>query len=228
MRTKTLLLSVALGAASIAAVMAQTTPVYSVNIVGYVNKQVPAGFSLIANPLVTGANKGNKLIDVLPTAPDGAVVYKWLNASGKFQDGITYFLGDWSKVNDTDSDVLAPGEGAFLYIDPTTVTPGQMTTLTFVGEVKTGDTSIAINKGFNLLANPVPQAVDLSTVSFPAGDGDYILFWNSTTQKYTDAVTYFAGSWDGPVVPEIAGGFFVYKDPEFGTAQTWTRTFNVN
>lgn len=225
MRTKTLLLSVALGAASIAAVMAQTTPVYSVNIVGYVNKQIPAGYSLIANPLKVGTGAtANTLVQVLPTAPDGAVIYKWKNAANTFQDGITYFEGEWSKVNATDDDVLAPGEGAFIYVDSSSYPTGA--TLTFVGEVSTGALSQNIPLNYSIQSSQVPQSVDLSTIGFPAMDGDVLYFWDSSKQTYNDAVTYFEG-WDKPAVPGIAEAFFVYKGPD-SAAQTWSRTFNVN
>ena len=58
MRTKTLLLTAALSAAGIATSMAQ---VYSANAVGYVNKLIPTGFSMIANPVF-----GRKLLARLP------------------------------------------------------------------------------------------------------------------------------------------------------------------
>src|SRR6478672_7317898 len=46
MRTKTLLLTAALAAVGVSSSMAQ---VYSVNVVGYVNKSVPKGFYMLAN-----------------------------------------------------------------------------------------------------------------------------------------------------------------------------------
>ena len=47
MRTKTLILTAFVGALGIAGASAQ---VYSVNAVGYVNKSLPKGFSIVANP----------------------------------------------------------------------------------------------------------------------------------------------------------------------------------
>jgi hypothetical protein len=220
MRTKTLLLSVALGAASIAAAMAQTTPVYSVNIVGYVNKQIPAGYSLIANPLKSG---NNTLPVILPTAPDGASVYKWDVANQNFKNGINYFLGAW---DDSPDNVLIPGDGAFIYIDPSSYPTGA--TLTFVGEVPTGTLTQHIPLKYSVQANQVPQVVDLTTVGFPATDGDSLYFWDSANQKYFNGNNYFLGAWDSAPMSEIAGAFFVYKDPAGSQAQVWTRTFNVN
>jgi len=228
MRTKTLLLSVALGAASIAAVMA-ADPVYSVNIVGYVNKQLPAGNTIISNPLKNG---DNKLGTILPTVPDGIIIYKWNNDKQKFQDSITSLEGLWYKATETDSDELAPGEGAFIQVDRDLYPNG--ITLTFVGEVTTGAISQVIPMKYSMQANPVPQAVDLLTVGYPAMDGDIIWLWDSSTQSYKNSRTFLEGSfYEGAdvvsVIPEIGTGFFVFKDSETGsTAQTWTRTFNVN
>jgi len=120
MRTKTLLLTATLGAAGIASSFAQT-PVYSQNVVGYVNVQAPAGFSLIANPL---DNKtGNNLNTILPGVPVGTTVYKYDGATG-FTSSVNF--GTW-----TPDLILAPGEGAFIQL-------AAPATLTFVGEVTLG------------------------------------------------------------------------------------------
>src|SRR5258707_9446070 len=71
MKTKTLLLTAALAAAGAASAMAQN--VYSVNAVGYINKSVQSGFSLLSNPFVVS----NESLDALmPTPPEGTTVYK--------------------------------------------------------------------------------------------------------------------------------------------------------
>ena len=69
MRTKTLLLTAFVGALGFTAAQAQ---VYSVNAVGYVNKSIPAGFSIVANPLNNGENKG---ADVFGANPGALTVY---------------------------------------------------------------------------------------------------------------------------------------------------------
>merc|ERR1712025_1024942 len=84
MRTKTLLLTAFVGALGFTAAQAQ---VYSVNAVGYVNKSIPAGFSIVANPLNNG---DNKVADVFGANPGSLTVYRF---------------GD---------DTISPGEGFFV------------------------------------------------------------------------------------------------------------------
>merc|ERR1712078_401580 len=74
MRTKTLLLTAFVGALGFTAAQAQ---VYSVNAVGYVNKSIPAGFSIVANPLNNG---DNKVADVFGANPGSLTVYRFGDA----------------------------------------------------------------------------------------------------------------------------------------------------
>ena len=74
MRTKTLLLTAFVGALGFTAAQAQ---VYSVNAVGYVNKSIPAGFSIVANPLNNGENK---VADVFGANPGALTVYRFGDA----------------------------------------------------------------------------------------------------------------------------------------------------
>src|SRR6266446_1325324 len=63
MRTKTLLAAAAMLAAGLASSMAQSN-VYSLNVVGYVNKVMPSGgkYIMISNPLNTTSNTINSLL----------------------------------------------------------------------------------------------------------------------------------------------------------------------
>jgi hypothetical protein len=218
MSTKTLLMTAVLGAASIAAVMA-ADPVYSVNIVGYVNVTVPKGWSLISNPLKSG---DNLLQTIIPTAPDGTSIYKFTNGAYETPASFTVFegVGAW----DTDTMALPPGEGAFILNSS-----ASDITLTFVGEVETGALSNPIPTGWSIRASQVPQELDLTTLGFPAGDGDSIYFFNGATQSYLTPATFtvFEGisAWDTDPAPtpKVGEGFFVLK----GVAANWTRTFNV-
>src|SRR5713226_3736027 len=79
MRTKTLLLTAALSAAGALTSMAQ---VYSVNIVGYINLSIPAGFSMMANQLNNSVD--NKVTTLLPAPPLGTAVFQFVPASGSY------------------------------------------------------------------------------------------------------------------------------------------------
>jgi hypothetical protein len=213
MRTKALLLTAAFGAAGLATSMAQSTPVYSVNAVGYVNVSLNPGFNMLANPLNSG---DNSLSTILPSAPDGTVVYKFDPGTG-FENANTFFAGvGWLPDN-----TLSPGEGAFVY-NPTS----DAVTVTFVGEVPQGDLKNPVPAGFSIKSSQVPQEATLTDLGFPAGDGDTVYQFDSATQAYKDAVTYFAGvGWlPSEPSPKVGEAFWVLK----GTAADWNRTFSVN
>jgi hypothetical protein len=214
MRTKTLLLTAALSAAGIASSMAQ---VYSVNLVGYINKSLPQGFYLMANQLNNGS--GNKVTELLPNPPDGTFVYKF-NGSG--YTSIAFFDGAWegSDLNMT----AAPGEGAYIK-SPTAHT------VTFVGEVVlTSD--VTISNGYSIASSVIPQSAPLDQLGFPAVEGDFLYFYNNTSGGYNSAA-FFDGAWEGTgypgapgaPVPDIAQSFFIKHS---GAATHWTRTFTVN
>src|SRR5438477_12739115 len=110
MRTKTLLLTAALTAAGALISMAQ---VYSVNIVGYINLSVPKGYSMIANQL--NASPDNKLSTIMPNPPENTTVYKFNpGTGGYFSYNFSADNPGWLPADGS----LAPGEGAFIRIDP--------------------------------------------------------------------------------------------------------------
>jgi hypothetical protein len=211
MRTKTLLLSAAVGVAGLVAASAQT--VYSVNSVGYINLSVPTGFSMIANQLDNGT--GNLVPDIL-TVPDGTVIFKY-NPSTSGYDNNTFLFGSWTDPNMT----LDPGEGVFI-----NNSSGAAIGLTFVGEVPQNAASNGtVGLGFSISASKVPQAGGVvSELEFPAGDGDVVFKFNNTLSAYEN-YTFLFGSWS-PAEPAIAVGesFFVNKQ----VAAAWDRDFSVN
>lgn len=215
MRTKTLLLTVVLGAASIAAAMAQT--VYSVNAVGYVNVKVPAGaFALLANPLNAGTNTP---ATVLPDAPNGTRIYK-VKADGSGFWQANKALGKWSGDVDT---TLNPGEGFWVKNGSATAE----LTLTFVGEVVQG-TNVTVNipAGFSMLGSPIPQAGKVKTdLNLPSKNADKIYFFKADGSGY-DIFNYALGKWN-PSEPTlgVAQGFWFNAG---ATGAAWTRSFSVN
>jgi hypothetical protein len=214
MRTKTLLLTAALGAAGMATSMAQ---VYSVNAVGYVNTVLHPGFSLIANPLNAADNTVGALF---ANVPNNTRIYKF---NGTTYDIGTYstVLGGWNPAAFA-STVLNPGDGFFIQ------NPGGVdVTVTFVGEVPQGDLSSTLPAGLSIKASQVPQAGLVSTdLKYPPQNNDRIFKWSSTTSTYTP-YTYSTvlGGWN-PSEPSIDVGEAVFLNR--ATAGTWTRTFSVN
>jgi hypothetical protein len=208
MRTKTLLLTAAVGAAGVATSMAQ---VFSVNAVGYVNVTAKPGLTMIANPL-KGAS--NKVTDLLAGVPDGTTIYKYAGAAG--YQSTTLDFGQWSDTSLT----LDPGEGAFI-----SNTGTSDITITFVGEVPQGDLKNPIPAGFSIRSSQVPQKGVLDAdLKFPIADGDTVYTYNNASKGY-DGFNYDFSTWS-PSAPTIDVGqsFFVSK----GAAASWDRTFSVN
>jgi len=206
MRTKTLLLSAVLGAASVISAVAQTA-VYSVNAVGYVNVTVPPGFSMIANPLLA---QDNTVKTLLASVPDGTQLFKFNN--GKY-DINSFDFGTWQNPDDT----LMPGEGAFISNPETAAF-----TVTFVGDVPQGKLTNSLPAGFSIKSSIVPQSAGLSTVlMFPAEDDDQV--YRFLDGKYT-IYSFSFGEWSTEPVPAVCESFFVSKV----NAGQWVREFNVN
>lgn len=177
---------------------------FSVNVVGYVNVTIPAGFSMIANPL--NNTEGNTLSNLIPDAAFGVTVYKFEPGTG-FASSI--FFGAW----DPDLE-LNPGEGMFINV-------AEETTLTFVGEVMQGTLDNEIPAGFSIKSNIVPAAesLDDAAVGFPAEFGDTVYFFRDGGYQ---AVVNF-GDFGGEAVPQVGESFWINK----GNAATWSREFTV-
>lgn len=214
MRTKTLLLTAALAAAGVATSMAQ---VYSVNAVGYVKKDIPTGFSIIANPLKNGDNKVSTLFTGVP---NGFTVYKFNNATALYSvNGYDAEFGEFDNPDQT----LAPGEAAFVR-NPS----GSTVTVTFVGEVPQGNLSTTIPNGFSLAASQVPQAGLLTTdLKYTPSSGDTVYRFNNATGQYLVS-NYDAefGEWDSEPTLGVGEGFFIRRS--VAGAGAWTRNFSVN
>jgi hypothetical protein len=209
MRTKTLILTAALGVAGAASAMAQ---VYSVNAVGYINLTAAPGFIMMANQLDNGS--GNLVKDLMPAPAEGTTLYKFMSDSGAY-DINSFEFGEWSKPDM----VLGLGEGAFLR-NPTSAS----FTITLVGEVPQGTLTTEVPAGFAIVSSQVPQAGQIDTVlGYPAVEGDTVYLWASVAQTYIIA-TYEFGEWSVPPVVGVGDSFFSSK----GAPATWTREFSVN
>jgi len=208
MRTKTLLLSAAVGAAGLLAADAQ---VYSVNSVGYINLSIPVGFSLIANQLDAADNSVGA---IMPAVPIGTTLYKW---NGTGYDINNFSFAGWGNPAMT----LNPGEGAF--IKNTSASP---INVTLVGEVpQLADSNISVPAGFSIVSSTVPQSGALDAVlEFPAALGDSFYLWSNSANGYSIFNFSFAGFGGNPPVPLVGESFFVKKQ----VAADWVRNFTVN
>ena len=207
MRTKTLLLAVTLSVAAVASSFAQSTNVFSVNAVGYVNLTAPPGFSMISNPL----NATNNTVSSLFSVPNGVSIYKYNQAQGFIANN--FFFG-WTDPNMT----LVPGEGIF-FQNPF----GTNLNLLFVGEVMQGNLTNAVPAGYSIQSSQVPQAGRLDVdLGFPVVNGDSVYFFNNASGGYT-AFNYFFG-WNVQPTNSVGQSFFVNKA---GTTN-WVRNFSAN
>jgi hypothetical protein len=208
MRTKTLILSAALAVAGAATSM-QAQNVYSVNVVGYVNVSMPAGFSLISNPLDNNGN--NDIAAIMPAPPEDTTVFKF---NGTGYTSSAFVGGVWESALS-----VAPGEGIFVQ-NPT----GSTFTNTFVGTVVLSSTN-SVPAGFSIRSSVLPQTGKLQTdLAFPVAEDDLVFVWNGT--GYT-SFSYVGGEWEAPGgEPTIGVGqsFFVQK----AAAASWVRNFDPN
>jgi hypothetical protein len=210
MRTKTLL-AAAILAAGIATSMAQSN-VYSLNVVGYVNKVydgASGGFHLIANPLKA---TNNTVAALFPNPPFFTYVYKYTAGSYETANG---YLGAWDNPGQT----LNPGDGAFLLIPS-----GENFTNTWVGEVLQGSLTNTLIPGLNLVGTKVPQAGGITAVhNLQPQFFDYVYQYQN--HAYLTANGYL-GAWDfGEPNVGVAEGFW-YLNAQAGD-NVWVRNFSV-
>jgi len=224
MRTKALLLTAALGFASVASSMAQA--VYSVNVVGYINLTMKPGFNLVANQLKASPN--NKLDSVLPAPADESLVLKFANNnySTDVANGGSWFDNATGEPSAT---TVSPGEGFFFYN-----AGAADSSVTLVGEVTTGNgLTVSMAPGFNLVSSIVPQSLDLTAANgFPQLDEATFLTFNPTIQNYNTILVNQGGAWfnnetgDPAVATAAVGQGFFFFNP--GAVVAWTRSFNPN
>jgi hypothetical protein len=192
-------------------------PVYSCNMVGYVNLDLPPGLSLIANPLYY---TNNTVAYWWPNAPDGAQVLKYLPASGDYEvstfDALT---GTWSNPEFE----VGIGQG-FFFRNTSTETIRQ----TFVGEVLQGTLVNPLPAGSSMKGSLIPMAGSINSVQqIPGMDGDILKLWVNDGQGGGDYISSAFSSAEGGWVPDLAlgigQGFWIEKQQ----AQDWVRYFSA-
>jgi hypothetical protein len=212
MRIKALL-SLAALAVGLTTSMAQN--VYSLNVVGYINITVAAGYTLCANQLNNGTNGINQ---VLANPPENATVLTFAN--NDYVSDLAVGGAWYDKDANPSTTALPPGKG-FFYNAPAAAT------LTLVGEVPQGATSIPLPAGYALIGTYTPQALELSTANgFPMVENTtYLKFANNDYTSYL----VVGGAWYDKdanpvtVVPPIGSGYFINAP----AATVWNYNFTV-
>jgi hypothetical protein len=217
MRTTKALLCAAALAAGVVTSMAQN--VYSLNVVGYVNKTFSSGnYVLVANPLSNGANDLNTII---PNPPALTQVNIWDTSLQDFSSTIPVFnAGVW-----TPNVTLPPGQGFF-------VIAGADFTNTFVGNVLQGSVTnpVPLVGGGNYLAlgNAVPVGGSLVNVlaGYTPSNLDQVNLWDVSLQDFSSTIPVFnAGTWTPDINLPVGDGFFLIRSSASTT--TWVQNFTV-
>jgi hypothetical protein len=176
--------------------------------VGYTTTSVPAGFSMIANPLNSGDNTVGSVLT--NGVSDGMVLYK-LNSTNQTFTANAHVGGVWSNPSMT----MAPDEGAFLFAP-------SAATLTFVGSFDVRSYTNSLPAGLSLVSSVLPVAGQLDTVlKFPVANGDVIYRFENASGTYK-VYTYDFGSWTTPPVVNVGESFFVWKAAATNWVQTYT------
>jgi hypothetical protein len=211
-------------AASAVTAMAQSS-VYSLNIVGYATVPLPAGYSLMANPLSAGATNGAAEIGLTIT---GEQILTW---NGKGFNAVLYdptTIG-WQDLSGNPSvpPSLPPGTGFFFF------NPNAATNVTFVGQVVPNPSStnkLSLPAGYSLVGSALPATVTNITsapVSLPAITGMQVLAWTGSgyDSRLYDPTTIgwqdLNGNAKTAPTYTIGEGFFFFNP---GSATTWPQS----
>jgi hypothetical protein len=214
MRTKTLICAAALAAGIATSAVAQSN-VYSLNVVGYYNVNVPANTTLLVGNQLNTTN--NSLPGIIPNPPPGSQ-FQYFSGGGLsayvFDDVDLQWEPDATGLD------LSPGHGGY-FKSPVA------TTVTFVGEVKQGSLTNTFTKNAYVVRTAqVPISTNLVGMQLLGEPGDQI-------QTYSGGFSAFVFDdvdlqWEpgDPAGPTIAvGGAFFYR--KAGNNLNWVQNFTV-
>jgi hypothetical protein len=224
MKIKTLAIAAATLAVGAISSQAQS-PVYSQNVVGYVNVIYPAGAMVLsANPLTTGHDV---LTNVLQGVPGASHLFYW---TGSTWTTYTYsaVTHKWlSGAVDVSNTNLAPGIGFFLNASSayTNTYSG-----TIVANTGGGTATNALVTGLHPTGSLLPYGdviTNASTFNMTVGGASTIQIWNITNQTFDTPYTYSAvqHQWKQGAVTNnptinVGQGFFISPN----VATNWVQT----
>jgi hypothetical protein len=199
--------------------MAQSN-VYSLNVVGYVNKTLVGGglFTAVANPLTTTNNTLSGIFGGATTGlPAGTQVQVWDHALQDFVPYTKQPVGDgWSGTGE--SVPFAPGRAVFVKV------AGAAITNTFVGEVLQGNLTNSTLVNFNLIGNMVPDSGTATAIGLVPAAGANVQKWDVAAQDFVLSTKTPIG-WSGAGEPSFVpgDGFFLRNNAPYN----WVRNFTV-
>jgi hypothetical protein len=218
-----MLLSALLGSLGSVSLMAQSTNVYSLNAVGYINVTIPSEFSIISCPLMASPdNTLNTLFSNATGTYKGFKFYPWDTATGGYGASDTASATKWLGGG---TETLNPGQAGFIF------NPGAALTVTFVGQVPSGALTNPLYPGFNLVSSILPTDGTLTNglLDFTgAKNPDKAYTFDPSSQGYTTYSTKVDGEWIvAPVLTNLASGFFYFNAQAGVTNSTWVENFSV-
>jgi hypothetical protein len=170
---------------------------------------VTPGFNAIANHLNNGRNTLN---EVLPSVPNGALLYKWDPVRQAYTEPARYFATTGWIIPEPLVGSLSPGEGAFLRV-------GVQASLTFRGTPQPSLLRTDVAAGYNFVSCQTTQSLCSfeDVFKFAPIPGDVVYkFDRAVPQLTTDPAQpatsvhrYAATGWDSPPVFERGHSAFV-------------------
>jgi hypothetical protein len=187
----------ALASIGIFAPCAGAEAVYSENVVGYTKINATQGLNILGGQFITvgGGNLNiQKITSEDLTGGDTAQFWNGTSYTTVFYYGVNNEGG----VYDTDEETcLGPGWGDINQIvvnrainagEGFWIQAGAASTVTISGEI-TSSAQVSLSSGLNLVANPVPAAINVSEISAVGLEGgDTAQFWNGSS--YTTVFYY--------------------------------------
>ena len=204
--------------------LASAQEAYSVNAIGVVKKEVPAGkLVFISFPLdgegAVAEGTPFQSVSSISNMPNGSVANFWDVETQRWVVQLKTAKGGWGTQANR---LIQPGEAFFLKNSQTT-----NMTLLFTGEVP-ADASMSqglASGAFIAGANPYPVATVLSNFAFAStmANGSVANFWDVETQRWVVQLKTAKGGWGAQASREVAPGegFFLKS---YSGDLTWTET----
>lgn len=144
------------------------------NYLGFICVELPAGYSMISNPL---HSPSHCICDLFPKPPEGAILSKFSLVTYSISNN-KFEHGKWEVPDDT----FLPGEGA-LFLNPM---DGPIQAR-FVGDVPKEPQTTPLQKGTSMRGALLPMSGQLDAdLSFPIAPGDAVSLYHPARKEYLE------------------------------------------